>query len=106
MRAFIPLTRPSLTLWLSAFLSPAVYFLFLLVADRLFLPSPPEVVVASLFYLIPPVALLLCGSVIWSTNITVAQKIGWILFTLVAMLLQFGVLLAVIIAATGFAPSL
>jgi hypothetical protein len=90
---------------LSAFFSPAVYFLLLVLGDRFFLPSPPEIFVASLFYLIPPVALLVCGSAVWLSSMTVARKIGWMLFTLVAMLLQFGILLAIIMTATGYVPT-
>jgi len=61
--------------------------------------APPEKVVASLFYLIPPVALLVCGSVVWRSDMTIARKIGWMLFTLCMMLLQVGILLAIFLAA-------
>ncbi|MFA6564748.1 MAG: hypothetical protein WCV00_22770 [Verrucomicrobiia bacterium] len=105
MYALIPLTRRSLMVWLSAFFSPTVYFLLLLLADRFHVPSPPEIFVASLFYLIPVAALLVCESVVWSSSMAVARKIGWMLFTLVAMLLQFGILLAIMITATGYAPT-
>ena len=105
MHALIPLPRRSLTVWLSAFFSPTVYFLLLLFADRFHVPSPPEILVASLFYLIPAVALLVCGSVVWLASMTVARKIGWMLFTLFAMLLQTGILLAIIIMATGYVPT-
>ena len=89
------------TVWLSAFCSPTVYLLLLLLADRFGVPSPPEVLVAALFYLIPPVALLVCGTVVWWSSRTVARRIGWLLFTLFAMLLQVGALLAIIIMATA-----
>ena len=102
MRAFIPLPRRSLTIWLAAFFSPAVYFLLLMLADRFFVPSPPDIFVASLFYLIPAVALVVCGSVVWLSSLTVARKIRWMLFTLFAMLLQFGFLLTIVIVATGY----
>jgi hypothetical protein len=105
MHALNLLPRRSLSLWLSAFFSPAVYFLLLLLGDSFFLPAPPETLVASLFYLIPPVALLVCGAVVWSSSLTVSRKIGWMLFTLFAMLLQFGIFLAIFIVATGFAPT-
>jgi hypothetical protein len=105
MHALITLPRRSLTVWLIAFFSPTVYFVFLLLADRFSVPSPPEILVSSLFYLIPLVALLVCGSVVWSSSETVTRKIGWLLFTLFAMLVQFGVLLAIIIQATGYAPT-
>jgi hypothetical protein len=103
MRAFISLTRRILTVWLAAFFTPTVYFLLLLLGDSFFAPSPPEIVVASLFYLIPAVALLVCESAIWSSSMTLHRKFSWMLFTLFAMLLQFGILLAIIISATGYA---
>jgi hypothetical protein len=103
MRTFISLPQKCLTVWLSAFFTPSAYFLLLLVADKFFLPSPPDIAVASLFYLFPAVALLVCGSAVWFSNMTINRKIGWMLFTLFGMLLQFGLLLAIIIAATGFA---
>src|SRR5438270_9971181 len=101
MCALIALPRRSLTVWLSAFFSPPLYFLLLLLADRFHIPSPPESIVASLFYLIPAVALLVCGSVVWLSSMTLARRVGWMLFTLFAMLLQTGILLAIIITATG-----
>jgi hypothetical protein len=101
MHALIPLPHRTLTLWLSAFFTPTAYFLLLLLADRFFLPNPPEIFVASLFYLLPPVALLVCGSVVWSSSIAVPRKIRWLLFTLFAMLLQFGILFVIITMASG-----
>ena len=92
-----------LVIWLAAFSSPTAYFLLLLLADRFHLPAPPEILVASLFFLIPVVALLTCGYVVWSSSKTVPRRIGWMLFTLVAMLVQFGVLLVIIITAVGAA---
>src|SRR2546425_7918009 len=102
MHALILLSRRSLAVWLSAFFGPTVYFLLLLLADRFHVPSPPDIFVASLFYLIPPVALLVCGSVVWLSNMKVAGKIGWMLFTLFGILLQIGILLAIIMIATGY----
>jgi hypothetical protein len=102
MSALIPLAPRTLTLWLSAFFAPTVFFLLLLLADRFSVPSPPDNFVASLFYLIPTVALLVCGSVMWQSGTTVNRKIVWMLVTLFAMLLQFGILLVIIVAATGF----
>jgi len=75
-----------------------------MLADRFNVPrSLPEAVVASLFCLIPLLALLVCESVVWWSSTTVARKIGWMLFTLFAMAIQFSVILAIIIAATGYA---
>ncbi|HSH95186.1 MAG TPA: hypothetical protein VK968_13625 [Roseimicrobium sp.] len=92
--------------WLSIFLSPSVYFFLLIVANR-FQIHLPETIVWGLFSLIPVVALLVCESMVWSRSRTVGRKIGWMLFTLVAMLLQFGILLAILqmilVAAIGYA---
>ena len=95
--------RFRMTLWLVAFFSPAAYFLLLMLADRFNIPAPPEMVVASLLYTIPFIALLVCGSVVWMSGMTVARKFGWLLFTLFGLLFQFGFLLVVITMATGYA---
>jgi len=101
MNALISLPRRSRAVWVTAFFSPTIFFLLLILADRFHLPSPPDNLVACLFYVIPAVALLVSGSVAWGSSTTVARKLGWMLFTCVAMVLQFGVLLAIIITATG-----
>ena len=44
----------------------------------------------------PVVALLICESVVWSCSKTVGRRIGWMLFTLLAMLLQFAIILAIL----------
>lgn len=107
MLASIPFSRRALAIWLCAFLSPSVYFVVLLLADRFhFARSIPEAFVASLFFLIPACALLVCESVVWSARMATARKIGWMLFTLLAILLQSGIILAIIIAATGYAPTM
>ena len=56
----------------------------------------PETFAWSLFFLIPVVALVVCESVVWSCSKTVGPKIGWMLFTLLAMLLQFAIILLVL----------
>jgi hypothetical protein len=98
---------PALAAWLCAFVSPTAYFLLLLMVDRSHLASPPAILVASLFFLIPVVALLICGRVVWRSSKTTAQRTGWLLFTVVGMLLQFGVLLLIVMialtAAIGYA---
>jgi len=95
MNASIPQPRRSLPVWLTtvvwlfSFLSPTVYFLLLLLAST-FQINLPETVAGSLFFLIPVVALLICESVVWSCSKTVGRKIGWMVFTLLALLLEFG----------------
>ena len=64
MRALIPLLRRSRAVWLAALLSPTAFCLLLMLGVRWFLPSPPDGLVAALVYLLPPVALLVCGTVV------------------------------------------
>lgn len=97
---------PSVTAWLGAFVSPTVYFLVLMIADRFHVPrNLPEGFIASLFYLVPLLALLICVSVVWRSGTTVPCKIAWMVLTLFAMVIQFCVILAIIVAATGYAQS-
>lgn len=101
MHASIPQPRRSLpawlsAVWLSAFFSPTAYFLLLIFVNKSQVPTPPPIVLESLFFLVPPVALLVCGYVVWLTKTTVARKIAWMLFTLLAMLLQLGVLIVIL----------
>jgi hypothetical protein len=97
----------ALAAWLCAFVSPTAYFLLLLAVDRFHIAAPPEILVATLFFLIPVVALLICGYVVWTSSKTTARRISWLLFTLVGMVLQFGVLLVIVLtaitAAIGYA---
>ncbi|MCI0541463.1 MAG: hypothetical protein L0Z50_40200 [Verrucomicrobiales bacterium] len=95
-----------LTVWFLAFFSPTAYLFLLLLAGGSEIPGLLKPVVGLLFFLIPVAALLVCESVVWWSNITVAWKIGWMLFTLLAMLLQFGILAviirAILVAAIGY----
>ena len=101
MNASIPQPRRSLSVWLStvvwlsAFLSPTACFLLLLLASK-FQVNVPETVAWSVFFLIPALALLVCEWVVWSCSKTVGRKVGWMLFTLLAMLLQFGIILLIL----------
>ena len=112
MNASIPQSRRSLpfwlsvVVWLSAFLSPTACFLLLLLANKLQIPNLLAKFLLLLFFLIPVVDLLICESVAWSCSKTVGRKIGWMLFTLLAMLLQFAIILAIlraiIVTAIGY----
>ena len=112
MNASIPQSRRSLpfwlsvVVWLSAFLSPTACFLLLLLANKLQIPNLLAKFLLLLFFLIPVVDLLICESVAWSCSKTVGRKIGWMLFTLLAMLLQFAIILAIlrtiIVMAIGY----
>ena len=67
----------------------------MLLADK-FQINVPETFVWSLFLLIPVVALLICESIVWSCSRTVGRKIGWMLFTLLAMFLQFAIIVVIL----------
>ncbi len=95
-----------IAVWLATFLSPTAYFLLLVFWDRLRVPAPPEGFVVSLFCLIPIVALLACGTVVWRKNQRVNRRAGWLALTVLAMALQVGVLLVIIISAITVAISL
>ena len=102
MNAAIPRFRRTLPAWLSAvawlsvFLSPTAYFLLLLIASELQIPKVPMALIASLFFLIPAGALIFCEWVVWTRSRTAGGKIGGMVFTLLAMLLQFGIILVVL----------
>ena len=85
----------STVVWLSAFLSPTACFLLLILANKLRI-NLPAMFAWSLLFVIPVVALLICESVVWSCSKTVGREIGWMLFTLLAMLLQFAVILVIL----------
>ncbi len=80
-------------------LSPAGYFLLLMIGDSLQVPAPPESLVVLLFCLIPVVALVVCGTVAWLSKLTVGWRVGWLVLTGLAMLLQVGVLVVIIVSA-------
>ncbi len=113
MHVSIPQPRRGLQIWLSAivwlaaFFSPTGYVLLLLLANKFQLPAPPPILVGLLLFLIPAVALLVCEYVLWLSSTTVGWRIGWMLFTVLAMLLQLGALMviirAILIAVTGYA---
>jgi hypothetical protein len=86
-------------IWLAAFVSPTGYFLLLMLANRLQVPAPPEILVVSLFCLIPLVALLVSGSVVWQSKLTARWRVGCLIFTVLAMLCQIGILFIIIVSA-------
>jgi len=92
--------------WLAVFLSPTVCCLLLLVWSRSELPAPPPGVVVSLFCLVPVVALLACGTAVWRTELRAGWKVGWLVAAVLAMALQVGVLLVLIVRAINAAISL
>jgi hypothetical protein len=94
----LPVWR-SAAIWLAMILSPTAYFLSLLIADRLQAPAPPERLVVALFCLIPFVALLVCGTVVWLSKLTARWRVGWLVLTVLAMSLQLGILFVIIVSA-------
>ncbi len=100
MNVFILQPRRNLIVWLIAFVSPVGFFLLLMLGDRLGLASPPEGLVATLFYATPLIALAVCGWAVWSSSLPTGRKIGWALFTLLGIGLQAAGLIALIIAVT------
>jgi hypothetical protein len=99
--------------WLAVFLSPTAYCLLLIVLSSLLAPARPEgfvasllgLIVVSLFCLIPIVALLVCGSLVWLTKATTGWRVGGMILTSLAMALQVGVLLLIIVSAITVAIS-
>ena len=96
----------SAAVWLAVFLSPSAYFLLLVFWNRLRVPAPPAGFVVALFCLIPVVALLVCGTVVWRKKLTAGWRVGWLVLTVLAMALQVGVLLVIIVSAITVAISL
>ena len=105
MSALIPLSRRNLTVWFLAFISPSAVFLLLVLANTFQVPSPPEFLVPALFILVPVGAVVICESVVWRSGMIGARRIGWMLFTLLALALQIGILLIIIIEAIAVAIS-
>ena len=77
------------------------------IADRWQMPALPESFVVSLFCLVPVVALLVCGSVAWLSKLNRRRRVGWLVLTVLAMLLQVGGLLVIIVSAvtSAIAPA-
>jgi hypothetical protein len=100
-------SRRTQVIWVSAFFSPTIYFLLLIAGDQSGLPAPPETLVATLFFLMPVVALFVCETIVWRSGLTPRNKVLWMLFTLLGIAVQFGLILAFVVAcvvtATGLA---
>jgi len=96
----------SVAVWLAVFLSPTGYVLLLMIAGRLGMPAPPESLVVFLFCLIPVLALVVCGSVVWLSKMRVGWRVGWLVVTVLAMSLQVGAWLVIILSAITSAIAL
>jgi hypothetical protein len=101
MRALPLLPVRNLALALPAFFSPSIVFLSLMLADRAGLKAPPDALVASLFYVTPPLGLLACGLAVWLAPL--APRLKVVAFTVAtgAMVVQFALLLALMVAASA-----
>jgi len=93
-----------MAVWLAVFMSPTGYFLLVVIADRLQMPAPPESLVVALFCLIPVVALLVCGTVVWRSR--ARWRVVWLVLMALAMSFQVGFLFIIILSAITAAISL
>lgn len=99
MLTSIPLSLRTLPFWLFAFFSPSIYFVLFLLASRFHVaPSLPAAFYVTLFFLTFAGALLFCMGVSWAAEMPLTRKIGLTIFTLLGLLLQFGIV-AVILRA-------
>ena len=96
----------SVAVWLAAFVSPSAYLLLLVFWNRLQVPAAPAGLIVALFCLIPVVAVLVCGTVVWRRKLTTGSRVAWLFLTVLAMALQVGVLLVIIVSAVTTAIAL
>jgi hypothetical protein len=96
--------------WLVVFLSPTICFLLLMVVSSLYVPAPtegPAVLLLRLIALVgllsPVVALLACGTAVCRSKMTVGNRVGGLVLTLLAMFVQVGILLVIIVSAVTVA---
>ncbi len=69
------------------------------------MPAPPQWFVVALFCLVPVVALLVCGAVVWRSKLPVRWRVVWLVLTVLAMLFQVAVLVVAIVSAITVAIS-
>src|SRR5579884_3636955 len=106
MRTPVLQRAKNIAIWLAAFFSPTIYFFALIFAGHFHLRAPSEKWIAALFVLIPMAGLFVCCAVAWKSNPTKPRRIGWLVFTLLAMAVQCAVLFFLIAALTTAAISL
>ena len=70
------------------------------------MPAPPASLAFALFCLIPAAALAFCGTLVWRRHWSIAWKVCGLILTVLAMTLQVGALLVVLITAINAAISL
>jgi hypothetical protein len=70
------------------------------------MPAPPAWFVVAMFCLTPLVALMVCSAVAWFSQARRGWRVGWLVFTLLAISFQFGFLFVIIVSAITAAISL
>ena len=100
----------NIAFWLAAFFSPTLYLFLLALADRSGFRAWPEkwvaALFAALFVLVPIFGLSICCALVWRSASTKPRRIGWLIFTFVAMAFQCGILFLIIVALISAAISL
>ncbi len=96
----------SLVIWLGTLLSPTAYLAAVIGLSRLPTPAPPVWFVIALSCLIPVAALIVCSTVVWLSQTSRRWRVAWVVLTLVAIPLQVGVLVGIIVSAMTAAISL
>jgi hypothetical protein len=96
-----------LVAWLVALLGPIEWCVLLGLDDRYHVVAgrPHSLVglVDSLTPLIPLIALLVCGYVVWCSKMTTGWKVTWTAFSFLVILLQVVALLEIAVVVTGYA---
>lgn len=95
----------NLPVWLAVFLSPTACILLLMILASLQVPAPLEDFVVLVVCLVPIVALLSCGTAVWLSKMRLGWRVGGLVLTSLAMLLQCGVWFVIIVSAITVAIS-
>ena len=95
------------SVWLVVFLTPTVSLLLLVLIAQSQVGSPAAGVVVFLFCLIPVVALLVCGTTVWHSSMSLRWRLTGLVLTVLGMLLQCGFWLFIIVSliAAAIAPA-
>jgi hypothetical protein len=98
--------QASVVIWVAAFLSPASYVLAVMCLSRLQMAAAPAWFVVALFCLTPLAALMVCSAVAWLSQARRGWRVGWVVLTILAIPLQFGFMVVLIVSAITAAISL
>ena len=91
---------PGLAVWLLVFLSPSAGLFLALLGDWHGVTPPSNRTVEWLFGLVPLAALLVCCAAAWVSARSGARRAAWMVFTLLAMGCQCGLILVILAMAT------